>query len=122
MFPNSVRRSGPADLEGMNRTASHKPGKYARRSYVADEGLTCRICVQPIEVGSRYWIDLTKSTFHPVCKRIGLKPSPAVQTSRYLNDPDVGKHCAGCGWEIGPDEKILYVVTLPWHAECRQRR
>jgi hypothetical protein len=101
-------------------TARHQPRSYTRRTYIAAQPLRCNICTQPIPTGDVYYQDRTKAASHPVCRRIGVKA--AVDSPRYLFDSPLGVACAGCGYTIEVGERVVHVLTQPWHPECRLRR
>jgi hypothetical protein len=90
---------------------------YKRKTYKSPVALTCAGCGREIPAGSSYWKDLTKQSWHPSCKRMGVsqhKYSPP----RYRFDDHVGQNCEGCGTTIAEGEDVVHINTKPWHKEC----
>jgi len=103
---------------GKSRQHRQRPG-YAFR-YATTAG-PCRRCGLSIRIGEHISLNALEYS-HVTCRRLGVVAAPmADPPSRYRNDPAVGKPCDGCGFPIEQGEAVTYIVTVPWHTECRRR-
>lgn len=93
---------------------------YKRRVHRVPEEQTCSRCRNTIGSNAAHYRDLSSAVAHPSCVRLNIKP--IVEAPRFKQDPAVGQDCEGCGMKILAGDKVVHVLTRPWHRECRLRR
>jgi hypothetical protein len=88
--------------------------------------MPCALCRAPIKAGQRFVQTAGNAHWHPACRRLARfneKQSIPLHTSgaRFTHDDPVGQDCEGCGMPVQAGEPVVFVMTRPWHRDCRRR-
>lgn len=84
----------------------------------ADQDYICAGCKMSIPRGQRVTIAIGHAVYHPVCRRLHVRPGDDSK-QRFLVGSPVGKRCGGCDDVIHEDESVCHIMAVPYHKECR---